>query len=246
MSSGIQDNTTEIQIDVTYTKKGRQYKATNNPLARVTKFALSDDGVNYNLVRNNLPESDRYLKVERAPQFDAWTDGASLMKSLLFTVPRNINTVDSFSVDTSSLQFIPYTDGFESLGASSDLKSITGIRKGISISIQDESLWDSEEISVTLENTEYLFLSLVDGSNFQLTRRLPDRNSIQDGQTITLSDFVSSSGTRTIYVVYTQQYNGVYTNSNASATIKTNITIENKSGFKQTVEVEIIPLPPNV
>ena len=42
-------NNSQIVVDAVLTRKGREYLATNDPKFKITKFALSDDGVDYSL-----------------------------------------------------------------------------------------------------------------------------------------------------------------------------------------------------
>lgn len=101
MASGIQDNTINIQVDVVLTKKGREYKSIGSPLGIPTKFALSDDGINYNLYDNNLP--DKGIKITRTPMFDSWTNENNLMVNKIISLPRETQIVPNLNVNPESV-----------------------------------------------------------------------------------------------------------------------------------------------
>lgn len=73
----MQDNTGDLTISSTLTRLGRKRLSQGN--FKITKFAVADDGVNYNLYSTNLPEPDIYIT--RSPIFSLWKDGASSVQS---------------------------------------------------------------------------------------------------------------------------------------------------------------------
>lgn len=75
----MKDNSTILSLESKLTRIGKQRLSENrfNP----TKFAVSDDAVNYNLYESSL--IDPYMKIKRTPLFNVSRDAASLMKSKL-------------------------------------------------------------------------------------------------------------------------------------------------------------------
>ena len=57
---GFLDNTT-ITVDAILTKKGRELLARGQNEFRITKFALADDEIDYNLIRYNTPKRVKLL-----------------------------------------------------------------------------------------------------------------------------------------------------------------------------------------
>lgn len=102
MPSGIQNNTTtDIEVDIVLTRKGRMYKALGSPLANPTKFSLSDDGVDYNLYATNLP--NKGIKITRIPMLDAWTNEDNLMINKIISQPRDVQVVNRFIASPNNI-----------------------------------------------------------------------------------------------------------------------------------------------
>jgi hypothetical protein len=238
MSSGIQNNTTEYQIDVTYTKLGRQYRAQGSPLARITKFALSDDGINYNLISTSSDISNKYIKLERTPQFDTWTDSQSLMKSLLFTTPANQPIINTFSVDRESIDINPVSFGSNYF---LPLTSNYGLRFGLTVTldgaINDNDIID-EEITFTLTDNEYLFITRQNLTTAERNKASVARKQ-GESQTISFSN-LGETRVATVYLVYSSRYNGLLRIPNS--VYNTSIRITNKSGYTKEIPITLQPV----
>lgn len=104
MSQGIQNNNIQ-KIDLVYTKLGRFLKSINSPDAEITKFALSDDGIDYGQYDTNLPEDERDLRIRRMAQFDAWTDQDSIMKNKLISLQRDTTERTKLKVSPTAVNF---------------------------------------------------------------------------------------------------------------------------------------------
>ena len=83
-------NGNTITVDAILTKHGRQKLANNSPLG-ITKFALSDDGIDYSLFNPNHPNgSANYGEaITDLPQLEAVPDDTNLMKYTLSTMDDN-------------------------------------------------------------------------------------------------------------------------------------------------------------
>lgn len=75
----MQDNTEELLINAKLTKVGRQRLFENR--FNITKFAGSDDGINYDLIDENL--IDRFIPIERSLAFHIWRNSEDVQKNLL-------------------------------------------------------------------------------------------------------------------------------------------------------------------
>ena len=95
-------NGNTITVDAILTKHGRQKLAEGQALG-ITKFALSDDGVDYELYNPDNPNGSAYYgeAITDLPQLEAVPDDSNLMKSTLMTMDRN--TI-----------FLPYLSGLQS------------------------------------------------------------------------------------------------------------------------------------
>mgnify|MGYP001229193114 FL=1 len=83
-------NNTTVTVDAILTKKGRELLAQGTDAFNITKFALSDDEVDYNLWDVTHPNgSDFYGKViENMPLLEAIPDENHVMRYKLVTLPK--------------------------------------------------------------------------------------------------------------------------------------------------------------
>lgn len=84
---GFLDNSGDIILDVVLTDLGRMLLAKGDGSFNVTKFALSDDEIDYSLYNKNHPSGSSYydLEILQTPVFEAFTDNAASMKNKLLT-----------------------------------------------------------------------------------------------------------------------------------------------------------------
>ena len=83
-------NNTTVTVDAILTKKGREVLAQGTEAFNITKFALADDEVDYNLWDVTHPNgSDYYGKViENMPLLEAIPDENHVMRYKLVTLPK--------------------------------------------------------------------------------------------------------------------------------------------------------------
>ena len=84
-------NNTTVTVDAILTKKGRELLAQGTEAFKITKFALADDEVDYNLWDVTHPNgSDYYGKViENMPLLEAIPDENHVMRYKLVTLPKS-------------------------------------------------------------------------------------------------------------------------------------------------------------
>lgn len=89
---GFLDKST-ITVDAILTKKGREKLASGN--FDITKFAVSDDDVDYNLWDINHSKGSNFYgqAIENMPLTEAVPDGGKMMRYKLMTLPKNITTI---------------------------------------------------------------------------------------------------------------------------------------------------------
>ena len=100
-------NNTTVTVDAILTKKGRELLAQGTEAFNITKFALADDEVDYNLWDVTHPNgSDYYGKViENMPLLEAVPDENHVMRYKLITLPKNTIKMPVITVFPLSIEF---------------------------------------------------------------------------------------------------------------------------------------------
>jgi len=86
---GFQDNSGDIIFDVVLTDEGRRALSDPQIEFKVVKFKVSDDEINYELFNLNTGSAYQDLQILQTPVFEAFTNNASNMSSLLVTYTAN-------------------------------------------------------------------------------------------------------------------------------------------------------------
>ena len=83
------DNTS-ITVDDILTKKGRELLARGQNEFRITKFALADDEIDYNLYDTSHPNGSKFYGavIENMPLLEAFVDENQHMRNKLTTLPK--------------------------------------------------------------------------------------------------------------------------------------------------------------
>ena len=105
---GFLDNTS-ITVDAILTKKGRELLARGDGSFNITKFALSDDEVDYNLWDTAHPNGSNYYGavIENTPVLEAFTDQNQVMRYKLITLNKNTKRMPilNLSAQNTDLKF---------------------------------------------------------------------------------------------------------------------------------------------
>ena len=103
---GFLDNTS-ITVDAILTKKGRELLARGQDEFRITKFALADDEVDYNLWDTSHPNGSNYYGavIENMPLLEAFVDENQLMRYKLTTLPKETAKLPILELPSPSLSF---------------------------------------------------------------------------------------------------------------------------------------------
>ena len=115
-------NGNTITVDAILTKHGRQKLAEGQSLG-ITKFALSDDGIDYGLFNPDNPNGSSFYgeAITDLPQLEAVPDDSNLMKYTLMTMDRNtiflpkvtgINDTYTLENQSSKQKISPNTENF--------------------------------------------------------------------------------------------------------------------------------------
>tara|TARA_E500000305_G_scaffold18703_1_gene13823 strand:- start:1024 stop:1737 length:714 start_codon:yes stop_codon:yes gene_type:complete len=103
---GFLDNTT-ITVDAILTKKGRELLARGQNEFRITKFALADDEIDYNLYDTSHPNGSNFYGavIENMPLLEAFVDENQLMRYKLTTLPKETAKLPILELPNASLSF---------------------------------------------------------------------------------------------------------------------------------------------
>lgn len=84
------DNSGDIILDAVLTDTGRLRLAKGDGSFNITKFALGDDEINYELYDKNHTSGSAYCDIEilQSPVLEAFTNNTSLLKSKLLSISR--------------------------------------------------------------------------------------------------------------------------------------------------------------
>lgn len=176
---GFLDNSGDIILDVVLTDHGRMLLAKGDGSFQITKFALSDEEVDYSLYDKLHPSGSAYydLEILQTPILEAFTNNGSTMKTrlqtytnmeLLFLPVLRLNEKVNINKRASTGAFmIPVNAETEDNNGSSTAK--TGIGRNSDGSIRDGFLFGESLIGSIIKVDEGL-----DTTEISPKRRLDD------------------------------------------------------------------------
>ncbi len=93
------DNSGDIILDAVLTDAGRKRMAEGR--FRISKFAFSDEEINYGLFNGDATTGNEDLSIMQTPVLEAFTNNTSLMKTKLISINRtNILYMPTFKINT--------------------------------------------------------------------------------------------------------------------------------------------------
>jgi hypothetical protein len=100
-------NNTSITVDAILTKKGRELLARGQNEFQITKFALADDEIDYNLWDTAHPNGSNYYGavIENMPLLESFVDENQVMRFKLITLPKNTAKMPILEVPAPTLSF---------------------------------------------------------------------------------------------------------------------------------------------
>jgi len=110
------DNSGDIILDAVLTEEGRKKLAKGDGSFAITKFALSDDEVDYSLYTPTTSSGYQDLRILQLPVFEAFTNKAASLQSKLLTYTNSellylpvikLNTLAGAGTPTGSLSSAP-------------------------------------------------------------------------------------------------------------------------------------------
>jgi len=176
---GFLDNSGDIILDVVLTDHGRMLLAKGDGSFQITKFALSDEEIDYSLYNKNHPSGSAYydLEILQAPILEAFTNNGSTMKTrlqtytnmeLLFLPVLRLNERVNINKRASNGAFmIPVNAETEDNSGSSTAK--TGIGRNSDGSIREGFVFGESLIGTSIKVDEGL-----DTTEISPKRRLDD------------------------------------------------------------------------
>ena len=212
-------NNSSVTVDAILTNKGREKLSMGAGNFNISKFALSDDEVDYDLWNPAHPLGTNYygIIIENMPLVEAVPDESQMMRYKLITLPKTAKYIPIVSANPTSINLVAYTDQV-TVQASTSGPALSGV--GL--------------------NTTLGYTAIVgDGSLISLTAATQVPNSA--GST---PQFVGDADSKSISVIgmtFSVKVNSVPT---LGDTYKTNITIiGNETGGSVTIPVTV-NIPP--
>jgi len=97
-------NSKEITVEAVLTKAGREKLANGNSL-NITRFALADDEIDYNLYRPDHPGGSEFASdiILNQPLFEAFVDETQVMRHKLVSLPRDTERMPQITVSSESI-----------------------------------------------------------------------------------------------------------------------------------------------
>ena len=174
---GFLDNSGDIILDVVLTDHGRMLLAKGDGSFQITKFALSDEEVDYSLYDKNHASGSAYydLEILQTPILEAFTNNSSTMKTrlqtytnmeLLFLPVLRLNEKLNINKTTSNTFMIPVNGETEDNGSTD---SLTGLGRNSDGSIRDGFLFGESLIGTVIKVDQGL-----DTTEISPKRRLDD------------------------------------------------------------------------
>lgn len=137
------NNTNNIILDATLTDIGRRFLSRNDGSFSIVKFALGDDEVNYNIIKQFGRTVGKEKIEKNTPVFESLTSGNQALKYRLVSISNpNLIRLPSLSLTGEGL-----TNNILSLGAR------TTRRRSISIS---QTLQNENQIDVELRDSAFV------------------------------------------------------------------------------------------
>jgi len=201
------DNSGDIILDAVLTDTGRLRLAKGDGSFKITQFAFGDDEINYSLYDKNHPSGSAYydLDILQSPVFEAFTNNASSMKSLLLSNPNSqllylpslVLTQGAEAVQTFYPNYNTFfvTADTTTAGIFSTTDSLNGVEVGNSNSIAVDQGINTTELANTslvsefegsLVETQFILelnnnlLTLCDANNNSLNSGVNSRLSFID------------------------------------------------------------------
>ena len=99
------DSTTAV-ITAVLTRKGREALARNDGSFKITKFALSDDEINYGLFDNNVSTEQGDDKIMQLPVLEPSSNEETALRFRLITLPKGSVTIPTIILTPQTAQIV--------------------------------------------------------------------------------------------------------------------------------------------
>ncbi len=99
------DSTTAV-ITAILTRQGREALARNDGSFKITKFALSDDEINYGLFDNSVPSEQGDNKIMQLPVLEPSSNQETALRFRLITLPKGSVTIPTIVLTPQTAQII--------------------------------------------------------------------------------------------------------------------------------------------
>ena len=239
---GFLDNSGDIILDVVLTDHGRMLLAKGDGSFQITKFALSDEEIDYSLYDKTHPSGSAYydLEILQTPILEAFTNNSSTMKTrlqtytnleLLFLPVLRLNEQTSMNKRDQTLNafLVPVNAETEDNNGSGTAK--TGIGRNSDGSIRDGFLFEIFDFIIKVD----------EGLATTGLKKLDDelKETIYGSMDNRLCKLVDSQGTLTAFD-YLDDDNIAYYTVDLGDTFVTEITDDTNSSSKSSMDLEVL------
>ena len=207
------DNSGDIILDAVLTDTGRLRLAKGDGSFNITKFALGDDEINYELYDKNHTSGSAYYDIEilQTPVLEAFTNNTSILKSKLISISR------------TNLLYLPVILNNQSSGQPANTSN-----KILSIAVDQTTMNNLVPLSTQLP------AGIIDGVNLQGANSLPivfdqgiQDNALGDGSSVSLdADLVETQ-----YIIELDNRLGFLTDENGAIATPSFIDDDNIASY---------------
>ena len=207
------DNSGDIILDAVLTDTGRLRLAKGDGSFNITKFALGDDEINYELYDKNHTSGSAYYDIEilQSPVLEAFTNNTSILKSKLISISR------------TNLLYLPVILNNQSSGQPANTSN-----KILSIAVDQTTMNNLVPLSTQLP------AGIIDGVNLQGANSLPivfdqgiQDNALGDGSSVSLdADLVETQ-----YIIELDNRLGFLTDENGAIATPSFIDDDNIASY---------------
>lgn len=230
----LQHDTNNIILDAVLTDAGRQALASNDGSFEIVKFAVADDEVNYNIIRQYGRTLGKEKIEKNTPIFEAQTNGNLALKYRCISV-SNPNLIRLPRVELTG-------EGLDSTATVVSMSRITNTTRRLQLS---QTIQDENEIDPELR--DQIFIVTLDSQFLEIVGQTADDIDFQRRATYLLSRDASTTalgGSQLTFTVsvkaITDAQFTIFGQKSNKELIKTYVTISGaQSGATKTFEVQI-------
>ena len=192
----LQHDTNNIVLDAVLTDTGRQFLARNDGSFDIVKFAVADDEVNYNIIRQFGRTLGKEKIEKNTPVFEAQTNGNLALKYRAISV-SNPNLIRLPKVELTG-------EGLDSTAAVVTMSRITNTARRLQLA---QTIKDEDEIDPELR--DQIFIITLDSQFLEVAGQVADDIDFQRRATFLLSRDAGETGIGGSQLTFTLQVRAI-------------------------------------